>query len=62
MKQLVLKVHHLDNVLVALQPLQKGQSIYVEKKSFVLKDDIAAKHKFYIDDMEMGSEVIMYGV
>ena len=62
MKQLVLKVHHLDNVLVALQPLQKGQSIYFEKKSFVLKDDIAAKHKFYIDDMEMGSEVIMYGV
>jgi len=62
MKQLVLKVHHLDNVLVALQPLQKGQSIYFEKKSFVLKEDIAAKHKFYIDDMEMGSEVIMYGV
>jgi altronate hydrolase len=62
MKQLVLKVHHSDNVLVALQPLHAGQSINFENKNYVLKSDIPAKHKFYMDDMPLGSEVIMYGV
>lgn len=62
MKQLVLKVNPLDNVLVALQPLQKGQAIVYENTSYVMQEDIAPKHKFYMNDMLEGSEVIMYGV
>ena len=62
MKQLVLKVNPLDNVLVALQPLQKGQAIVYENTTYVLLEDIAPKHKFYMNDMPEGAEVIMYGV
>lgn len=62
MKQLVLKVNPLDNVLVALQPLQKGQAIVYENTTYVLIEDIAPKHKFYMNDMPEGAEVIMYGV
>lgn len=62
MKQLVLKVNPLDNVLVALQPLQKGQAIVYENTTYVLIEDIAPKHKFYMNDMPEGEEVIMYGV
>jgi len=62
MKQLVLKVNPLDNVLVALQPLQKGQTIVFENHDYFLQEDIAPKHKFYMNDMSEGAEVIMYGV
>jgi len=62
MKQLVLKVNPLDNVLVALQPLQKGQSVVFENRTYVMQEDIAPKHKFYMKEMSEGGEVIMYGV
>ena len=62
MNQLVLKVNPLDNVLVALQPLQKGQSICFDKINYLIQSDISPKHKFYMHDMNEGEEVIMYGV
>ncbi len=62
MKQLVLKINPLDNVLVALQPLQKSQAIVFENSTYVMQEDIAPKHKFYMHDMLEGGEVIMYGV
>jgi len=62
MKQLVLKVNPLDNVLVALQPLQKSQAIVFENSTYVMQEYIAPKHKFYMHDMLEGGEVIMYGV
>ena len=62
MKQLVIKVNPLDNVLVALQPLQKGQAIVFENSTYLMQEDIAPKHKFYMHDMPEGGEVIMYGV
>ena len=48
MNQLVLKVNPLDNVLVALQPLQKGQSICFDKINYLIQSDIFPKHKFYL--------------
>jgi len=62
MKQLVLKVNPSDNVLVALQPLAKGQSVEFEGKSYLLKEEVPAKHKFYMEDMAQGAEITMYGV
>jgi altronate hydrolase len=62
MKQLVLKVHPKDNVLVALQDLQKGQSIVFGGETFILQDDVKAKHKFFTTDLQQGDKVIMYGV
>ncbi|MFC0773613.1 UxaA family hydrolase [Terrimonas alba] len=62
MKPNVLKIHPKDNVLVALKNLSKGESVQYENETFVLADDIAAKHKFFVNDMKAGDEVIMYGV
>jgi altronate hydrolase len=62
MKQVVLKVHPKDNVLVALRSLAKGETIVFESKEYVLQDNIPAKHKFFIEDMNAGNAVIMYGV
>lgn len=62
MKETVLKVHPKDNVLVALRNLSKGETVQYNGESYVLSDNVAAKHKFFVNDMKTGDEVIMYGV
>ena len=62
MKKQVLKIHKDDNVLVALTNLSKGTNIVFENETYVLQDDIDAKHKFFTKDMQPGDKVIMYGV
>lgn len=57
-----LQIHPKDNVLVALRNLQKGLMIDHNSNSFQLKDDINAKHKFFIIDLHTGDEIYMYGV
>jgi altronate hydrolase len=62
MKKRALKMHTADNVIVALQNLQKGETIHYQGKKYVLAADINAKHKFFEQDMQPGEKVIMYGV
>jgi len=62
MKRNVLKVHPKDNVLVALQNLTKGQVVSYNGLDYMLNQNIAAKHKFFENDMHTGDEIIMYGV
>ena len=62
MKQRVLKIHPKDNVLVALQNLAKSETIQYEGEAYILQEDIGAKHKFFMQDMNAGDKVIMYGV
>lgn len=62
MKHRVLKIHPGDNVLVALQDLSKGETIQHDGEVYLLKDDIPAKHKFFMQDIKAGGTVIMYGV
>jgi altronate hydrolase len=56
-----LRIHPNDNVLVALKNLPSGTSISLNGNELVLQEDIGAKHKFFINDMNAGDEVIMYG-
>jgi altronate hydrolase len=56
-----LKIHPDDNVLVALKNLSSGTAISFDHSSVVLQQDVNAKHKFFINDMNAGDEVIMYG-
>lgn len=62
MKQQVLKIHPKDNVLVALTGLEKGTTVAFEGTEYTLQEDIPAKHKFFMNDMQPGDEVMMYGV
>ncbi|OAQ42023.1 altronate hydrolase [Pedobacter psychrophilus] len=57
-----LKIDLKDNVLVALQDLSEGRKINFENKTILIKEKIPAKHKFFIDDMHKGDELLMYGV
>jgi altronate hydrolase len=58
---LFLKIHPDDNVLVALKDLACGTSIPIGSEELVLGQDVAAKHKFFTNDMSAGDPVIMYG-
>ncbi|MXN90841.1 altronate dehydratase [Flavobacterium sp. Sd200] len=62
MNHKVLKVNSKDNVIVALTNLSKGETISFEGGDYVLQENIPAKHKFYMQDMQPGDEVTMYGV
>src|SRR6267378_1260116 len=58
----VLQLNPKDNVLVALNDLQKGEQIDFSGRTFTLKTDVPAKHKFGMDDIAPGGPVVMYGV
>src|SRR6266849_4418860 len=58
----VLQLNLKDNVLVALNDLQKGEQIDFSGRTFALRTDVPAKHKFVTDDIAPGGPVVMYGV
>lgn len=62
MKHKILKVHPKDNVLIALQNLKKGETVEYNGSTYTLQNDIAAKHKFFTQDMHRGDKITMYGV
>jgi len=62
MKREVLRVNESDNVLVALRDLDEGEVVSYNGSSYTLREKIPSKHKFFLEDLNPGDEVIMYGV
>jgi altronate hydrolase len=62
MKNSILQIHPADSILVALKNLQLGETVEYNGHHYTLKENIPAKHKFYMQDAPAGTEVIMYGV
>ena len=62
-KSMYLRLDPKDNVMVALQDLQEGMIIDTGNGSMLrLTENIPAKHKFFLQDLIPGSNIIMYGV
>lgn len=57
-----LQLHEQDNVLVARVDLSKAQKVEWRGQQIELQTDIPAKHKFSLQDLHPGDQVIMYGV
>ena len=55
-------LHPKDNVLVALENLEAGRKISFKGREFKLRQDVPAKHKFAINELNSGDAVIMYGI
>ncbi len=62
MRPKILQIHPLDNAIVALVNLPKGETVQLNGRSWTLVADIPAKHKFAADALNPGDEVRMYGV
>ena len=56
-----LQIHPNDNILAALQDMKKDYVINFEGKTFPLKNNVTAKHKFALQDFKVGDPIIMYG-
>ena len=61
-KMKILKIHPKDNVQVALTVLYKGEQAGENAAPVVLQENIPAKHKFALTELNEGDAVIMYGV
>ncbi len=61
-REIFLRIHPHDNVLVALQDMEQGTVINFEGHAFKLTERIAAKHKFAINELQPGDKIFMYGV
>ena len=57
-----LQIHPADNVLVALTDLPQGTMINFNGNHLTLTDNVAAKHKFALQDLAPGDDITMYGV
>ncbi len=62
MKQRITKVHPKDNVMVALTDLQAGEELTYQGETYKPIEFIPGKHKFAINDLPAGTQIIMYGV
>lgn len=62
MKQRITQIHPADNVMVALADLNAGEEVTFKGKSYRVTEAIPAKHKFAINDLPGGTDIIMYGV
>ncbi|MEM9361395.1 MAG: altronate dehydratase family protein [Bacteroidota bacterium] len=61
MERKILKIHPLDNVLVALDNLHNGEAIRLEDRTLHVKQSVKAKHKFASIDLNKGDAILMYG-
>ncbi len=60
--RLVLKMHADDNIAVALTDLGKGDTVSVEGAEFTLQENVSAKHKLALQELNSGDKIIMYGI
>jgi len=60
-RRTTLKIAAPDNVAVALTDLKTGEQVEVAGKSYTLRSDVSAKHKFALKDLRVRDTVIMYG-
>src|SRR5579884_4247551 len=60
--QKVLQLDRRDNVLIALTDLKQGENVQLNSSKYSLETRVPAKHKFALEDLPAGADVIMYGV
>jgi altronate hydrolase len=62
MHRAVLQLDSRDNVLIALTDLKGGEQVEFAGQGYTLPKSVPAKHKFSMRTLEVGDNVIMYGV
>jgi altronate hydrolase len=62
MQNKVLKVHPKDNIIVALRSFQAGDQVHWNNERYTIQESVPLKHKFAAQDLQVGAQIIMYGV
>jgi altronate hydrolase len=62
MENNALKINLSDNVIIALQPLKKGDMVILEtEKIFDVVEDVQAGHKIALMNIAAGEKIYRYG-
>ncbi|GAU75731.1 UxaA family hydrolase [Fusibacter sp. 3D3] len=56
-----IKIHSKDDVAVALDNLEKGETVIVDTKAVLIKEEIPRGHKFALKSIEEGATITKYG-
>ncbi|MDR0830546.1 MAG: altronate dehydratase family protein [Prevotellaceae bacterium] len=56
-----IKINSSDNVAVAVENLQKGETVFIDNQAITLLSDITAGHKFALKNFAENENVIKYG-
>ncbi len=59
---MVLKLQPEDNIIIALESLEKGKEVIWDGRLYILQEYIPVKHKFAAQNFNIGDQLIMYGV
>src|SRR5579863_2386234 len=62
MHRSVLQLDSRDNVLIALTDLKAGEPIEFAGQTYTPSRSVPAKHKFAMRSLDLGDDVVMYGV
>ncbi|QCX00687.1 altronate dehydratase [Aggregatimonas sangjinii] len=62
MSKSYLQIDRSDNNVVALRNLAAGTVATIANQTVVLQENIKAKHKFSLNDFNVGDAILMYGV
>jgi altronate hydrolase len=62
MHRSVLQLDSRDNVLIALTDLKAGEPIEFAGQTYTPSRNVPAKHKFAMRSLDIGDDVVMYGV
>lgn len=57
-----IKIHSLDNVAVALADLSEGLDVTFDNHTVTLRQDVARGHKFALQPIAKGENVVKYGL
>ncbi|HBX15432.1 MAG TPA: altronate hydrolase, partial [Leclercia adecarboxylata] len=57
-----IKIHSLDNVAVALADLSEGLEVTFDNQTVTLRQDVARGHKFALQPIAKGENVVKYGL
>ena len=61
MKKDLLKIHHADNVAVALRELNKEDVVDLEGQAIIINEEINRGHKVAVQAIKQGENVLKYG-
>lgn len=62
MSESYLQIDPSDNIIVALRDLAAGTVVSIANQKLVLQETVKAKHKFSLNDFNVGDPILMYGV
>lgn len=58
----ILLINEADNLMVALKDLKKGESVTWGHDTYIVTSDVPAKHKFVMQDINVGDVLYLYGL